>query len=353
MPSSPPPAPTPEPPADEVQISKAERAAIKAAEFISGKIGKYSNAISTAIPALFIGGWQAATKNHDVDKTTKALLYAYLAEGVATGAASGLWVAGPVGATMGGLKAGMIGAAQFDIQQSGGAAATIGEAMGKGVNESMQAHPDASALTRTVRGGAAAVKSGVKASLPVGESMGKGMGCGVVQGLVGAVRELREKDPNAPADNETNLFKQGLATLAGVGGGLLMTLPGLFQGERTTAEQADKNTVKKASTGQMVLIGALIGGSVIGGFVPLLIGTGIGAVTGKILSQQAAKHGVDQAVADNVQGAAERLEKRSPKTADAPYNMARDVVSRSLVGAAAGFKAGFRKARQGALSLFK
>lgn len=342
----------------------------RAAEWVGGVTGRYGNAMFAVLPSAVVGAVQRMRGDTHVDQATKLLLTTYLVQGTVVGAGTGVVMPHPVvSTTLLGLKGAAISAAQFDMQAQGGGGSAIASAIQTRVNEAIAREPqNVTTIGKIFRGAAVAVPAGCKAALPVGDSMGRGSTAGIIEGIRGMARVWKraEEPATAPGGEPSaaststaspassgpsaslarRVLKGAVGTVAGVGAGALMAIPGLVQGERAALNlQKDLGPlVRKVFVSEIAVAGAVAGSVITGGLVPVAIGGGAALAAGLVASKALKDTKTDARIARDVCEEVERQVKSARSTGDAQYDSARDTVVGSLVGAASAIKSAYSRA---------
>lgn len=353
------PVPTPEP--QPTQDPRDSYSSVRrAAEWVGGVTGRYGNAMFAALPSAVVGAVQRLRGNSEEEQATKLLLTTYLAQGIAVGAGTGTVLPHPaISTALFGLKGAAISTAQFDMQAQGGGALSIARAVQASVNESISKDKDQPNVAEKVwRGATVAIPAGCTAALPVGDRMGRGTVAGFIEGTKGLFRVFSSKsnDSGTTGCSDASLSAQAIkgvvGTVAGVGAGVLMVVPGLIQGERAALNlKTDPGAlVRKSFVGQLAVAGG-IAGALVGGVIPVVVGTGAAFVVGSLAAQKMKESKFDAGVGQDVCDDVNRQMKEIPNVGDAQYDTARNTVVGSFVGAAASAKSAFKRAFRGATQL--
>ncbi|MHB2018763.1 MAG: hypothetical protein ACYCW6_17580 [Candidatus Xenobia bacterium] len=329
----------------------------RAVETVSALPGFVVGAAINTLPAAVAGGVEGVAKDIDADGLRNLHLGLVCFQGLVGGGAAGLALGGPVGAAAGAVGGLVLSAAYAGMAASGDN--QVGAAIKQAVDAKTQMAPktdrpvrDATrdATTGVLVGAVAGLKAGGRA----GGDQARGVTGGVLDGLRGAARVFTgayEPDvPQTPPPPQgvlhrilgipRSLAEVAVGSVAALAGGALETVDGALQGlVQGVAHEKSSSTVRQHLLLELELIGIGVATGapfpVAGPFIGVLAGLVAAAVANHLAAKSGADRSMTARIATNVAGAqAENIP--GSKT----YNAFRDGVQGTIVGGAAGFKAG-------------
>jgi len=336
----------------------------KGVEGAAGFLGGLTSIAFNTLPSAVAGGIEGVDPDsaNDIGEHECVLLVAQTT-----------LAAGFAGAKLGGIMGGVIGAvsglvggiAYATMQDKGGAADAIGQAIKEKVDLAISDNEPTGSRTKDIsknfsEGLVTGTIAGAGSSFGLGRQEGAGVAAGLIEGTRGAAGVFFGKyDPVFEAAN-ADAPKRGIissilrvprvlaqiavGTTCGLTGAALSVLDGTMQGlgigasHRYDGERSMHNFIQFTELmGAGTAIGATVGGGWLGG----ALGLAGGVVVATVVYRMQRKTHTDRVHVDYIANCVQRAAESNPTSAQPLYVAFRDGIQGGIVGGAAGTKAGF------------